>query len=236
MINIAGAADGRVAYLAAELIGNHQGQSLIVVPTYIRAKRLATDLAFFHGKTPVYILPEEEENYVAFEARSSEDALERMKILKALAGGEECVVIAPVRSAIRKLPPAESFRQSSLSFAPEQKVDLEDLARRISLMGYERVSVIEGRGEFTVRGDIVDVFPPDQEYPLRIELFDDEVDSLRSFDPQTQRSLERLTRRFNTNLTGAQEHLTTTGTNIKTEELFEILNERLNNCRNQVAL
>jgi hypothetical protein len=48
--------------------------------------------------------------------------------------------------------------------------------------------------------------------------------------------LERLARRFNTNLTGAQEHLTTTGTNIKTEELFEILNERLNNCRNQVAL
>ncbi|MBQ6401874.1 MAG: transcription-repair coupling factor [Firmicutes bacterium] len=194
MVNIAGASEGRVAALAADIISKGQGQSLIVVPTVIRARRLATDLAFFHGETPIFVMPEEEDVRVAFEARSSEEVLERMKVLKAGLSGQDCVIIAPVRSAIRKLPPAEIFRENTLTFACGQDVDTGRLPEQLSRLGYERVSVIESRGEFTIRGGIIDVFPADSEYPVRIELFDTEVDSIRTFDPQTQRSIDAIDR------------------------------------------
>ena len=113
MINIAGAADGRVAYLAAKELEKQRGQSLIVVSTQVRARRLATDLAFFHDEKPIYVMPEEDDGLVAFEASDSESLMEKMRILSAIASGQPCVVIAPVVSAIKKLPPPEIFAGSS---------------------------------------------------------------------------------------------------------------------------
>ena len=86
MINITGASESRVAPLAAELIRDYRneyhGQSLIVVPTLTRAKRLATDLAFFHGQMgideQIYVLPPEEDGLIAFEARNNDDLMERL--------------------------------------------------------------------------------------------------------------------------------------------------------------
>ncbi|MDO5490972.1 MAG: transcription-repair coupling factor [Bacillota bacterium] len=194
MVNIAGAAEGRVAALAADLISKQQGQSLIVVPTLNRAKRLATDLAFFHGDSSIIVLPEEEEPWVAFEARSSEDLLERMKALQAAVSGQDCVIIAPVRSAVRKLPPARLFAENTLTFSCGAEVNTDRLAEELTLLGYERVSMIESRGEFAIRGEIIDVFPADSDVPVRIECFDTEVDSIRTFDPETQRSLVSVDR------------------------------------------
>ncbi len=190
MVNIAGAADGRVAHLAADILKKHQGQSLIIVPTFIRAKRLAADLAFFHGEKPIYVLPEEEASLIAFEAKNNDDLLERMKILRAVTGGEECVVIAPVRSAIRRLPPSEIFRRSIITLKQGEDTDPGALPDALYALGYERVSMIETRGEYTVRGGILDIFPPDSELPFRVEFFDTEIDSIRTFDPETQRSEE----------------------------------------------
>ncbi len=192
MINIAGAAEGRVAPLAAEQIRNHGGQCLIVVPSMIRARRLATDLAFFHGDIPILLLPEEEESRIAFEARNSEDAQERMKVLRTVCSGEDCVVIAPAAGAVRRLPPAEIYEKWSISIALEEDVDIRKLTETLAIMGYQRVSMVEAKGEFTLRGGILDVYPPDEDLPIRIELFDTEVDSIRRFDQETQRSAENL--------------------------------------------
>lgn len=193
MINIAGAAEGRVAPLAAERIREHDGQTLIVVSTQVRARRLATDLAFFHGEDPIFILPEEDSRRIAFDARNSEDARERMKVLNRISEGKKCIVIAPASSAIRRLPPAKEYRSRRLHFIQGKDEDPSDIAGSLSTLGYERVSMIEVPGEFSLRGGIVDIFPPDREDPLRIEFFDTEVDSIRTFDPESQRSIESLT-------------------------------------------
>ena len=191
MVNITGAAEGRVAPIMADIIGEKKGQSLIVVSTFNRAKRLATDLSFFSDRD-IYILPQEEETFVQYEARSNDDLLERMKVLRAVTKGGECVVIAPVTGAVRKLPPKEIFTENTLELELGSDVEPDEIRERLSAMGYERVSVIESRGEFSIRGGIIDIFTPDSDDPFRIELFDTEVDSIRTFDTDTQRSIEAL--------------------------------------------
>ena len=69
-----------------------------------------------------------------------------------------------------------------------EDADPEEIKRRLTLMGYERVSMIESRGEYSIRGGIIDIFTPDSDDPYRVELFDTEVDSIRTFDSLTQRS------------------------------------------------
>lgn len=191
MINITGAAEGRIAPIAAKIIKERKGQSLIVVSTYNRARRLAADLYFFTGRN-AYILPPDDETFVQYEARNNDELMERLRILCAVSGEDECTVIAPVTGAIKKLPPKESFAENRLTIKTGDDLSLEDTARKLSFMGYERVNMTEARGEYSIRGEIIDVFPPDSDLPCRIELFDTEVDSIRAFDPDSQRSAGTL--------------------------------------------
>ena len=113
-------------------------------------------------------------------------------MLKAAAGGENCIIIAPVTGAIRKLPPKSTFQSNVIEITRGQDIDIDTLKDRLLLMGYERMSVIEGRGEYSIRGGIIDIFTPEADNPYRIELFDTEIDSIRVFDLDTQRSTENL--------------------------------------------
>ena len=115
-----------------------------------------------------------------------------MKVLRAVTAGEECIVIAPVTGAVKKLPPREIFEENVLRLKLGEDADPEEIKRRLTLMGYERVSMIESRGEYSIRGGIIDIFTPDSDDPYRVELFDTEVDSIRTFDSLTQRSIEAL--------------------------------------------
>lgn len=191
MINITGAAEGRIAPIISDIINEKKGQSLIVVSTFNRAKRLATDLSFFSTRN-IYVLPQEEETFIQYEAKSNDELLQRMRVFRAVTSGEDCAVIAPVTGAIKKLPPKEIFQDNVLQMELGSDVDMDYIKERLTVMGYERVSMIEACGEFSVRGGIIDIFTPDNDNPYRIELFDTEVDSIRTFDIDTQRSVENL--------------------------------------------
>lgn len=193
MINITGVSESRVAPVIHKILKEEtKGQCLVVVPSYVRAKRLATDLSFFVEKN-VYVLPAEEEVFVRFEAKNHDQLFQRLKILKALRTGEDCIVVAPATGAIRKLPPHAIYDNSSMRLTCGEDIDLEQVKEKLTLMGYERMAQVEAKGEFSIRGSIIDIFTADGEYPYRIELFDTEVDSIRSFDLETQRSIENLT-------------------------------------------
>ncbi len=191
MINITGASEGRIAPIISEIIGEKKGQSLIVVSTFNRAKRLAQDLSFFDARN-IYILPADEEAMIQYDAKSNEELLQRMKVLKAVTRGEECIVIAPVTGAVKKLPPKEIFEENVIEIQRGRDIDPDHLKAQLSFMGYERAAMIESRGEYSIRGGIIDIFTPDSDMPYRIELFDTEVDSIRTFDIDTQRSAEEL--------------------------------------------
>ncbi|MCQ4637065.1 transcription-repair coupling factor [Anaerovorax odorimutans] len=192
MINITGAAESRVAPVIGKILKDEaKGQCLVVVPSYIRAKRLATDLSFFVDKN-IYVLPPEEEGFIRYEAKNHDQMLQRLRILKALRTGEDCLVVAPATGAIRKLPPHESFDESSVKLTLGEDIDLDQVKEKLVRMGYERVPVVDAKGEFSIRGAIIDIFTADAEAPYRVELFDTEIDSIRSFDLDTQRSIENL--------------------------------------------
>ncbi len=189
-INISGISESRIAPVAAN-IAKSNAQALIIVSTGTRAKRLAEDLAFFADKK-IYVMPEEEGVFLHYEARSREQLFDRVKALKALMTGEDCIVIAPSVSSVKRLPPPEVFEEASLRIERGGEVSLSDIKEKLTRMGYDRVAIIESRGQFSVRGSIIDIFASDADIPYRVELFDTEVDSIRSFDIDTQRSVENL--------------------------------------------
>ena len=191
MINITGASDGRTAPVIAEKLKQAKGQSLIVVPTLNKAKRLATDLSFF-AEQDVFILQQQDESLVQYDVRNNEAVIDRMNIIKHLVSGDRCTVIAPVTAALAKMPPAGVFRENTIRISAGDDISLPDIREKLTYMGYERKSLIEGKGEYSIRGGIIDIFTPDSELPCRIELFDTEVDSIRTFDTISQRSVENL--------------------------------------------
>jgi transcription-repair coupling factor (superfamily II helicase) len=189
--NISGVSEGRVAKVASELINENRGQCIIITASYLKAKRLASDLSFFVDK-PIFVLPAEDEIFIKYEAKSHHELLERLKVLKELRTGKECIIVAPVSAAIKKIPPHISFEKNALQIKMGEHADISEIKSKLSKMGYERVGLVEAKGEFSVRGGIVDIFTPDADNPYRIELFDNETDSIRSFDIETQRSIENL--------------------------------------------
>ena len=191
MINISGISESRTAPVAAYLC-RQKDQSIIIVSTDVRAKRLALDLSFFVKDREIMVLPGGEPFFLRYDAKNHDQMIERLKALKALRTGQPAVVIAPVSAAVKKMAPHGFFEESSVKIRRGEEIDLEKVKTDLVKMGYERMEIVDGRGQFSVRGGIVDVFTPDGAHPYRIELFGTEVDSIRTFDEDTQRSIENL--------------------------------------------
>ena len=169
IINISGVSDSQVAPVAAEIIKENKGQCLLVVSSLTRAKRLANDLSFFtSGK--VYVLPEEEELFIPYEARDHGLLQERLTVLKAVEQDPECIVVAPVTGAVKKMPPADTFRSRTVRIQTGGDLDPAVLKDELTTMGYERLPLVDRRGQFALRGSIIDIIPPDIDDPVRIEL------------------------------------------------------------------
>ena len=131
---------------------------------------------------PAEVLPYE------YFAESPELTAQRLKVMSDLVRGKRIVIVAPLAALTRRLPPREAFAQRGLKVKSGMVIDREELLARLVELGYQRVERVEARAEFAARGDIVDVFPLPAARPYRIELFDNEVDSIREFDPDSQRS------------------------------------------------
>lgn len=191
IVNISGISDSRVAPICARIINENPGQCLVVTPTYIGAKRLASDLSFFADKR-IYVLPTDEEKFVSYEAKSRDTMLERLRIMAAVAEGEDCIVIAPASVAIKKLPPKEVFLSHTLILEVGEEADQKETMQALIDMGYERVPLVYAKGQFSVRGGILDIFTPYLDLPVRIEFFDTLVEDIRTFQVESQRSVEKL--------------------------------------------
>ena len=179
IINISGISESRCAPVISHIL-KEEGQSLIVTANSARAGRLASDLSFFSEKE-ILVLPAEDQVFLRYEARNHDQLIERLKILKALRTKKNCIVIAPVSAAVKKITPHRNFESSSLKISLGDDLNLEQVKAAFVKLGYERIEIVDTRGQFSIRGGILDIFTPDGDLPYRIELFDTEVDSIRSF-------------------------------------------------------
>ena len=186
---LTGITDNQLAPVCARLLNRTPGQALILCPGLTRARRIASDLAFFTDRS-IFVLPELDVASLRYEAKSRTDLDSELAALRALCEDDGAIVVAPVLGALRKIAPRDVFLRRARTVKPGDVLDRAELISALSEMGYERSYSAEACGQFAVRGDIVDVFVPGAEMPVRIEFFDDEVDSLRMYDPATQRSAQ----------------------------------------------
>ncbi|KAF0231156.1 MAG: transcription-repair coupling factor [Beijerinckiaceae bacterium] len=114
------------------------------------------------------------------------------RLVRSRGGARPRVLITTVNAALQKLPPAEFVARQSFSAAPGNALDIEDIARWLEVNGYSRGSTVRDVGEYAVRGGIVDLFPPGFAEPVRLDFFGDTLESIRAFDPETQRSSAQL--------------------------------------------
>ncbi len=170
-------------------LGN-PGNMVILTSDPYSAILLAEDLETLIPEVPVEIFSALEVLPHEHVTQDPAIMMERLRALKLLLFAESGVVIVPVAAATRRLIPYDTFQQFPQMIRLGQELDLAEFVGALVTMGYQREDMVAGPGQFSVRGGIIDLFQLTEERPIRIELFDTEVDSIRTFDLATQRSLE----------------------------------------------
>ena len=150
------------------------------------------DLAFFWPNVPVQSFPITDHVDFTTVARSLEDQGAQMRALALLAWQEPAVVIANAEEATQYVVSPHYLKGQSLHFALNDAIERDVVLEQLVTIGYERVDQVEQRGHFAVRGDILDIYPVNSEHPIRIEFFGDEIDTLRFFSVENQRSIEQI--------------------------------------------
>lgn len=188
---IAGLPGCGLAYQLALLVESHSKGVLAVVPDPLAASRLEQELSFFLPNLPILNFPDWETlPYDSFSPH--QDIIsDRLSTLYQLSNFEKGILIVPISTLAHRLCPREFLVQSSLILTKGEIFDLKNKRSLLEQAGYRCVSEVREHGEFAVRGAIVDLFPMGHDTPFRIDLFDNEIDSIRSFDPDSQRSLEK---------------------------------------------
>ena len=179
------------AHLLAQLMESERRTLLVVVPDQRQARTLFEELRFYSGSdNTVWYLPHwEMRPYEALTPHAEVEAT-RLEALAALASGRAKVVVLPVRALLQRVIPWEVLAELSESLVVGEDYPRQPLLKRLQELGYQPVALVEDRGSFSARGDIVDLFPPTGDRPLRLDFFGDTLEKIRSFDPGTQRSAE----------------------------------------------
>ena len=186
-----GLSESQKSHLVSSLVYPLEGQCLYIAYNDAYAARIYEDLVLFYPDK-VVLFPPRENFFYRVEAHSLENAGLRLHVMEQLALGKELIVVASIDALLSSLTPFEIFKENMFTLKVGDEIPLNELSARLVAMGYERVAVVEGKGQFSVRGAIFDVFPLGSENPVRIEFFDEEVDSIRTFDPLSQRSIEKI--------------------------------------------
>ncbi|BFM11482.1 transcription-repair coupling factor [Simiduia litorea] len=181
-----GAATALAIALAAK---QHPGLIVVVTPDSASAHQLHDELTFFcQAETQVLSLPDWETLPYDTFSPHQDIVSERMRALYRLPTAVNSILVAPLTTLMYRLPPQSFVSGNTLILKKGQRFDLNEQARLLEATGYHRVDTVFEHGEFAIRGSLMDVYPAGSEWPLRIDLFDDEIESLRTFDPETQRT------------------------------------------------
>lgn len=163
---------------------------LILAEDERRAREIYEDYRFYDRK--VYSYPAKDLLFFQADIHGNLLICQRMKVIKALLEEKELTVVTSIDGCMDFLESLEKIKEQLIHYESDSTVDTEQLKNQLVALGYERVGQVEMPGQFSVRGGIVDIYCLTEENPWRIELWGDEIDSIRSFDPESQRSLENL--------------------------------------------
>ena len=190
-LQVTGTLDSQKVHLMYEL-GEASAFAWKLVVTYddTRAKEIYDDFRSFTSQ--VWLYPAKDLLFYSADIHGNLMTRQRIAVLRRLMEDREGVVVTTMDGLMDHLLPLKYLREQSITVESGQVIDLDSWKERLVAMGYERMAQVDGMGQFSIRGGIVDIFPLTEEVPVRIELWDDEVDSIRTFDLESQRSVEQL--------------------------------------------
>ncbi|HZK25241.1 MAG TPA: transcription-repair coupling factor [Oscillospiraceae bacterium] len=166
---------------------------IIVTADAVHANKVYEDLLAVFGENKVFLFPGKELLYYHdLLSDSGDTAAQRLHVMKELAADKQPIVVTTVSGLVEKMCPREQWQAACFTVKVNAELGMEQLLKLLVTAGYERVELVEVAGQFSVRGGIADIFPIGEATPYRIEFFGDLIESIRSFDPLTQRSQESL--------------------------------------------
>ncbi len=190
-VTISGMAECHKSHFSAALASSLKRPLLLIAHDEPTALRMARDMAVL-SSVPVLNFPSRDFVLLGMDGASAEYEHQRLKVLSTLMAGQPCIVTASVEAVSQRTLPPEKLRNRELTIDFDHSYQLDSLLASLVAMGYERRDQIEGTCQFACRGGILDIFPPNYENPVRVEFWDEDVDSINSFKVDTQRRDEAM--------------------------------------------
>ena len=188
-MHISGCMDSQKAHFIYGLSGEDSWK-VIITQNEIKARELLEEYRMFDRETLYF--PARDVIFYSADIHGNALTVERLKVMEALMKKEGGTVITTMDAGMEKMPALSVYEKAVYRVAEGEMVDLEQLSIHLTDMGYQRQNQVESPGDFSIRGGILDLFPITEDCPYRIELWGDEIDTIRSFDVESQRSIERI--------------------------------------------
>ena len=190
-ISILGLTDSQKAHMIYSLYNYSKKSPVIVCPNVTSAKKMIQDLKFYSETEIVYLPPREVIYYDSdIESREIENA--RVYAINKLIEKTPCIIVTVMEALMQKMLPKSTYENKNVCFKVQNEIDMDNIVSTLVSLGYSKHEIVDGKGKFAVRGGIIDVFPTSSDMPYRIELFGDEIDSIRTFDTDTQKSMDNV--------------------------------------------
>ncbi|HET7657221.1 MAG TPA: transcription-repair coupling factor, partial [Bacillales bacterium] len=230
---VAGLSNSARTLFFASLFEKTRRPLLIITHNLFQAQKIYDDLVEFVAEEDVMLYPVNEMISSEIAAASPELKAQRLDVLNTFSQESGKILITPIAGLRRFLPPKALWKKSLFQLKVGEELELEKFLDTLVAGGYERTSMIASPGEFSVRGGIIDIYPLTEEKPVRVELFDAEIDSIRYFDVETQRSDEKVEQLW----IGPAEEELLFNENFErgTLQLEKILTETLSKLRNKAV-
>ena len=207
-VMVSGCIDTQKLHFSSAIASNYNFQ-LVITSDEGKARDMAEDARFFNGGNVMYY-PAKDVIFYNADVQGRQIAGERIKCIAAIidrlnksdivkSGTEESTeeasdgpltIVTTIDGISDMLLPVDRFKRAVINLKKGDILDVEDMAKKLTAMGFERFGMVEAKGQFAIRGGIIDIFSYTDEAPVRIELWDDEIDSIRAFDADSQRSIE----------------------------------------------
>ena len=190
-ISILGLTDSQKAHMIYSLYNYSKKSPVIVCPNVTSAKKMIQDLKFYSETEIVYLPPREVIYYDSdIESREIENA--RVYAINKIIEETPCIIVTVMEALMQKMLPKSTYENKNVCFKVQNEIDMDNIVSTLVSLGYSKHEIVDGKGKFAVRGGIIDVFPTSSDMPYRIELFGDEIDSIRTFDTDTQKSMDNV--------------------------------------------
>lgn len=190
-VSIIGLSDSQKAHMICSIYNDTKKPVVIVCNNILQARKFIQDLQFFTQDQIIYF-PARNIVYYDIQAQSRDIQNQRLFAIDNIMKGQAKIIVTTIDALTQKMMPINSYDNLGVHIDLNSKIDLEMLVQKLSKLGYQRSNIVDGKGQYTSRGGIVDIFPISSENPVRIEFFGDQIDSIRIFDLKSQRSIENI--------------------------------------------